>query len=75
MIKTDYDDRSFITRLLYNDWLSIFNSFSSIFPDILHCISCVLTTFLLTKDDDADEIFYSYLLPAVRGDKWACLSQ
>jgi len=53
-IKTDYDDRSFITRLLYKDITDcLFNSlFSSVSS---HCISCALTTFSLNGDDDDDD--------------------
>ena len=54
-IKTDYDDRNFITRLLYKDiWL--FNSFFPVFfPYFTHCVSCVSTSFLLLNEDDDDD--------------------
>jgi len=42
-IETDYDDRNFITRLLYKDMYWLFSRYFLLY--LIYCISCVLTTF------------------------------
>jgi len=50
-IKTDYDDRNFVTRLLYKDIYidCLVNPFPLFCSYFIHCIICVVTTFHQTK--------------------------
>jgi len=52
-IKTDYDDRNFITRLLYKDMYWLFFLAISLLFDILYKLR--FDNFLLNEDDDDDD--------------------